>query len=263
MKASTGWLSRKRRREAAYRRGYEAGLSAAKASCEPIAYLRHGEKTFVQNVPFGAMWISDKDDPRAFPVYATPPALEAALSAAEPVAVYKGNGLIDCGDIGHHNVELLKLIPANTPLYMSVAPSLSRSAQIGAIRNWSDQKYGEPFSLSACNDLLSALSAQVQDVAESKPLGLKITKEWFEKRTALEGDHEIGTGRRKLTASIDPTPEELAELFRLAHRIPEGWQLVPKEPTQEMIGAGILAYDGKCENSYRAMLAAAPAKQEG
>ena len=48
--------------------------------------------------------------------------------------------------------------------------------------------------------------------------------------------------------------------------VPEGWQIVPKEPTDRMIAAGIMAYDGKCESSYRAMLAAAlahpPAKRE-
>lgn len=37
-----------------------------------------------------------------------------------------------------------------------------------------------------------------------------------------------------------------------------GLVMVPKEPTDEMIGAGIIAYDGKCEASYAAMLAAAP-----
>ncbi len=41
----------------------------------------------------------------------------------------------------------------------------------------------------------------------------------------------------KLTMCIDPTPEEMAELERLAHRIPEGWMLVPKEPTDEMLRA--------------------------
>lgn len=40
---------------------------------EPVAWLRPGEYVPIQNCPFGAMWISDKDDPRAFPVYAKPP----------------------------------------------------------------------------------------------------------------------------------------------------------------------------------------------
>ena len=37
-----------------------------------------------------------------------------------------------------------------------------------------------------------------------------------------------------------------------------GWKLVPVVPTDKMIGAGIEAYRGKCEESYRAMLEAAP-----
>jgi hypothetical protein len=116
---------------------------------------------------------------------------------------------------------------------------------------------------------------------EVKPLDLNITKEWFEKRAALEGEHEIGAGRRKLTVSIDPTPEELAELHRLAHRIPDGWQLVPIEPTQEMCEAppslpSIHAIDDLPlkksgwsmsaivnRKRYLAMLAASPTKQEG
>lgn len=43
---------------------------------EPVAWLRHGEKVPVQNVPFGAMWITDQNDPRGFPVYAEPSALQ-------------------------------------------------------------------------------------------------------------------------------------------------------------------------------------------
>lgn len=58
---------------------------------------------------------------------------------------------------------------------------------------------------------LSAICAQVQDMEESRPLELNITKEWFERRAALEGDHEIGAGFRKLTAPIDPTSAPVAE----------------------------------------------------
>jgi hypothetical protein len=43
---------------------------------------------------------------------------------------------------------------------------------------------------------------------------------------------------------------------------PEGWKLVPTEPTERMICAGIEAYQGKSEESYRAMIAAAPATAE-
>lgn len=66
----------KRRWDAVYRRGYEDGVVAAEnaaVDAEPVAWLRHGEEKPVQNVPFGAMWISDKSDPRAFPVFEKPP----------------------------------------------------------------------------------------------------------------------------------------------------------------------------------------------
>lgn len=53
-------------------------------------------------------------------------------------------------------------------------------------------------------------------------------------------------------------PALAADLLRLALTPPEGFVLVPVEPTDRMIGEGILAYNGKCESSYRAMLAARP-----
>lgn len=40
----------------------------------------------------------------------------------EPVMIYHGRCTIDCGDHGHHDVEMLKLIPAGTKLY-TAAPS--------------------------------------------------------------------------------------------------------------------------------------------
>ncbi|TRB00434.1 MULTISPECIES: hypothetical protein [Rhizobium/Agrobacterium group] len=53
---------------------------AAIGNADPVAWLRHGEETFVQNVPFGAMWISNKDDPRAFPVYDRPEDLSPSMT---------------------------------------------------------------------------------------------------------------------------------------------------------------------------------------
>lgn len=64
-------------------------LEAAIRSAEAVAWLRHGEETPIQNVPFGAMWISDKDDPRSFPVYDTPqqPAPSVAVKALDDLAL--------------------------------------------------------------------------------------------------------------------------------------------------------------------------------
>jgi hypothetical protein len=51
---------------------------------EPIAWLRHGENAPVQNVPLGAMWITEKDDPLGFAVYdATPYGLDTAVAIIE------------------------------------------------------------------------------------------------------------------------------------------------------------------------------------
>ncbi|WP_421579098.1 hypothetical protein [Shinella sp. M31] len=45
---------------------------------------------------------------------------------------------------------------------------------------------------------------------------LPITKDWLEKRAAAEGDLEIGAGRR-LTKTLNLTPDELADLERLVN----------------------------------------------
>lgn len=48
-------------------------------------------------------------------------------------------------------------------------------------------------------------------------------------------------------------------ILRAALTPPEGYVLVPVAPTLEMVVAGVaLAYDGKCESIYTAMLAARP-----
>lgn len=167
MKASSGFLSRKRRREAAYQRGYEAGLEAATASCDPIAYLRHGEQTFVQNVPFGAMWISDKDDPRSFPVYDRPhlPAPPVAVKALEWAESIESTG---------------RYASAKTPIggYDVFDFSMSINGKTKTVTGWSGHWINAEQRTTTFDEakaaaqadyearIRSALSAQVQDVAE-------------------------------------------------------------------------------------------------
>lgn len=43
--------------------------------------------------------------------------------AQEPVMIYHGGCTIDCGEHGHHNVELLRMIPAGSKLYTAPQPS--------------------------------------------------------------------------------------------------------------------------------------------
>lgn len=44
----------------------------------------------------------------------------------------------------------------------------------------------------------------------------------------------------------------------IRYEVPEGWQLVPVEPTEEMLDAGYFTNHGANRGIYRAMLAAAP-----
>lgn len=46
---------------------------------------------------------------------------------------------------------------------------------------------------------------------------MPIDKEWYEKRAAAEGDHEIGVGGNRKTMTLNLTDEEIAELERLAN----------------------------------------------
>jgi hypothetical protein len=57
-----------------------------------------------------------------------------ALREQDPVMIYHGGCTIDCGQNGHHNMEMLKLIPAGSPLYLAsgaaqkVEPSVEKEA---------------------------------------------------------------------------------------------------------------------------------------
>lgn len=124
----------------------------------------------------------------------------------------------------------------------------------------------------------SALSAQVQDVAEERT----------ETCQRCQGNGEIVTDweRYRHPHKNDVGDEAVAEcpdcngIGKITAQ--EGWQFVPKEPTDDMIEAFRQAHARKCVDiasptptehpddgggpigyGYRAMLAAAPAKQEG
>lgn len=56
--------------------------------------------------------------------YAAPTAQPAPQQEAqEPVMIYHGDCTIDCGEHGHHHVELLRMIPAGSKLYTAPQPS--------------------------------------------------------------------------------------------------------------------------------------------
>lgn len=83
----------------------------------------------------------------------------------------------------------------------------------------SECKSREAASALLKNGYLATTPPADQQENERKPLDLNVTREWFEKRAALEGDNEIGAGRRTMTLNL--TSEEIAELERMLPNGPE------------------------------------------
>lgn len=59
----------------------------------------------------------------AKPKHSPLPQAAPQQEAQEPVMIYHGGCTIDCGEHGHHNVELLRMIPAGSKLYTAPKPS--------------------------------------------------------------------------------------------------------------------------------------------
>lgn len=73
-------------------------------------------------------------------------------------------------------------------------------------------------------ELLDHKDTQINATRPAAPvegLNLNVDKEWFEKKAAQEGDLEIGAGRRSST--LNPTPEEITELERIAFEALPQW----------------------------------------
>jgi len=120
-------------------------------------------------------------------------------------------------------------------------------------------------SLNICikqdDELAAALRAkletaerQLADLAarsgDAPALNMPTDPNWYQRKAALENNCEVSAGKR-LTSTVNPTPDELAELERLAldslpkwardeivaarSGVPEGWKLMPVEPTDAML----------------------------
>ena len=89
--------------------------------------------------------------------------------------------------------------------------------------------------------------------------------------------HFHGAGARDLAAALLTAIEPVAAspgvpdgMARLQGSVPEGWKLVPVEPTEAMMNAAPASYSSSfmaiwpkiCGDIYRALLAAAPASPE-
>ena len=88
-------------------------------------------------------------------------------------------------------------------------------------------------------------------------------------RNKLEHILEYAKQQRHIGQSCKVPPEDMVEIMeRLLNAgnspvIPDGWQLVPKEPTEAMNKAGWAAMNehDAINPTYRAMLAAAPQQE--
>lgn len=134
-----------------------------------------------------------------------------------------------------------------------------RNGHIGSFEDESGEKcWIVPFD--AFEALRSALYAQVQD--ESEIVDCLLAGKPFVFDPATNFCHAVDGGAPEHGIKYIPT----AQVQDVA--IPEGWQLAPVEPTAGMIAAAKSTTSAALTRShateiYRAMLHAAPAKQEG
>lgn len=185
-------------------------LEVAIRSAEPVAWLRHGEETPVQNVPFGAMWISDKDDPRAFPVFDRPEELTPSVAAKALEWEAHGEGWRGCGSI------IYDVYPVAEGEGWWAALSMA-----GYLPFRERCKSPEEAKAAAQSDyearIRSALSAHVQDVAAIAQLNA-IVAAW----EALPGGRQVRNSEVEAWLGTQMAPAINAIRAFLSRPRPEG-----------------------------------------
>lgn len=87
-------------------------------------------------------WQGETGAQSAYDVYmAAAQALEAEAApqqeAQEPAMIYHGRCTIDCGEGGHHDMEMLRMIPAGSKLYTAPQPAPAPLSERDAFeRDW-------------------------------------------------------------------------------------------------------------------------------
>lgn len=188
-------------------------------------------------------------------------ALEAALSAAEPVAsiIAERDALIAAGVKCCNGTPNPNLRPFD--LAMSFIDS-TNTARKAADMLWQEYK-AEIDALRAAPPAPSVavkaeeLARQLWGYFKGDSTGGTTAMQWFDNNKSLGGPARIiELCRSALSAQVQDVAGD------------EEWQTVPKHPTGKMIDAVVSMVDGDAPhpfilNLYRAMLAVAPAKQEG
>lgn len=114
--------------------------------------------------------------------------------------------------------------------------------------------------------LVCARALQAAPMQAQEPFAYMIVDDsgeaYFSEFCVASGKTDLEAELEGLNYGQEGEPYKIVPIFRAPVQpvaVPDGWKLVPVEPTERMICAGIEAYHGKCEKSYAAMLNVAPA----
>ncbi|ARU06171.1 hypothetical protein CCO03_17155 [Comamonas serinivorans] len=140
-------------------------------------------------------------------------------AAQEPVAVYHGRCVIDCGDCGHHDIEMLRMIPKGAKLYTHPAPQAAQAVPQNArdilerCREFIDTAPAYPAGADLADQIDALLAApSAQDINEQR----ESTDNW--RHLALQFDYHrmqaMSHLRNLLADSVGH--REVAEAFVLA-----------------------------------------------
>ncbi|AUR80791.1 hypothetical protein TC7_022 [Pseudomonas phage TC7] len=150
--------------------------------------------------------------------------------------------------------ELEKQEPVafTTPGMLEVAKQLPQTGRVGA-RCKRDRRW--------CVPLYAAPAAQAQQLHDLD----KQCRDDVARALGLRPSQERGFAWSYLLASIKSCVKAAEDTAQAQHSVPEGWKLVPMDPTSQMTFVGqSLRYDAvnSIGEIYRQMLAAAPGKEE-
>ena len=81
----------------------------------------------------------------------------AEIAAAEPSMIYHGRCIIDCGDSGHQDVTMLKMIARETKLFTHPMPAQDVTELVDALEELIESTTGVD-QVSVVNDARTALS---------------------------------------------------------------------------------------------------------
>jgi len=99
----------------------------------------------------------------------SPPFTQEEAQTVEPVAIYHGKCIIDCGDGGHQDITMLKMVAAGSKLYTRPAPAPTgeRAALIAGLLESADviEADDRSFIADEIRQAADMLAADAQEIA--------------------------------------------------------------------------------------------------